>query len=234
MSNNILLLLTLLADFGALLVFFRFFGKSGVFCWTVITSIAANIEVLILVHAFGMEQTLGNVLFASSFLATDILSEAYGKKAADKAVWIGIAANVSFVIISQMWLLFTPASDDWAMVSVKALFSHTPRIMTASVIAYVVSELFDVWSYHAWWDFTTRKCGDSGKFLWLRNNVSTLAAQLINTALFTAVAFTGVYPLKTVISIALSSYVIFIFTSLLDTPFIYFARWMHRHGMERD
>ncbi len=48
--------------------------------WTVLATIAANIEVLIMVTAFGMEMTLGNILFASTFLVTDILSELYGKK----------------------------------------------------------------------------------------------------------------------------------------------------------
>ena len=83
-QNEIALILSVFAFFGGLVAFFRFFGKNGIFAWTVICTIAANIEVLILVHAFGMDTTLGNVIFASSFLATDMMSEIYGKKEANR------------------------------------------------------------------------------------------------------------------------------------------------------
>jgi uncharacterized integral membrane protein (TIGR00697 family) len=222
----LLLIVSLVVCFGGLVAFFRVFGKAGVYAWTVFETIAANIEVLILIHAFGMEMTLGNVLFASSFLATDILSEVYGKKAADKAVWLGIAATVAFIVASIFWNFYIPSKNDVAWKGIHSVFSLTPRVMCASLIAYVISELLDVWFYHKWWDFTTRKCNDPKKFLWLRNNVSTLTAQLINTVAFNALAFWGTYDTRTLISIMISSYVIFIFTSLLDTPFVYFARWL--------
>ena len=72
-------------------------GKGGLFAWIGICAVFANVEVLILVHAFGMDQTLGNTLFASSFLATDILSELYGKKDANKGVLVGIITTVMFI-----------------------------------------------------------------------------------------------------------------------------------------
>ena len=80
MPNELLLILSLFFLFGSVLVFYRLFGKLGLYVWTVIATIAANIEVLILVDAFGLEQTLGNVLFATTFLVTDILSENHSKK----------------------------------------------------------------------------------------------------------------------------------------------------------
>ena len=80
MRNELLILLSLVVLYGSVLLWMKLFGKQGLYGWTVIATIAANIEVLILVDAFGMEQTLGNVLFASTFLVTDILSESYGKK----------------------------------------------------------------------------------------------------------------------------------------------------------
>ena len=80
--NEILLVLSLLVIYGSVLLVYRLFGKSGLYCFTAIATITANIEVLIMVDAFGMEQTLGNILFASTFLVTDIISEVDGKKAA--------------------------------------------------------------------------------------------------------------------------------------------------------
>lgn len=228
MSNELLLIVSLAASFGGLLLFFRLFGKAGCMAWTAVCTILANIEVMILVNAFGMEQTLGNTLFASSFLATDFLSELYGKRDADRAVWIGIATSCTFILFSSLWVLYTPSPNDWAMGGIKSLFTHTPRILIASLAGYAVSELFDVWMYHKWWDFTTRKSGSSSKYLWLRNNASTLAAQAVNILIFNFGAFFGMYDMKTLLSITAACYVIYIFTSLLDTPFVYLARKIYK------
>ena len=103
--NEILLVASLFVIYGCVLLAYRMFGKSGLYCFTAIATITANIEVLIMVKAFGMEQTLGNILFASTFLVTDIISEIEGKKAAKKAVNIGIFTSVFFIIVSQSWLL---------------------------------------------------------------------------------------------------------------------------------
>lgn len=224
--NEWILILSLVITYGMTLLFYRLFGKSGLYCWTALATIAANIEVLIVIVAFGMEQTLGNILFASTFLVTDILSEIYGKDASKKAVGIGIATSLSFIVISQSWLIYTPAASDFAMPHMQAIFSNTPRLMLTSFLVYAICQRFDVWAYHKWWAFTTKKCGDSTRFLWLRNNGSTLISQLLNTALFTLGAFWGVYSWDTLLSLMLSSYVIFIFTSLADTPAVYLARFI--------
>lgn len=224
MRNEILLIVSLLITFSSIIVLFKLFKEQGLYLWTVIATIAANIEVLIVVNAFGMEMTLGNILFASTFLVTDILSELYGKKKAQTAVWLGIATSVAFIVISQSWLLYIPNENDFAMPSIRAVFSNTPRLMLVGIAVYVIVQLFDVWAYHKWWAFTSRKFDDKKKFLWLRNNGSTLISQLLNTILFTWGAFLGTHDTATLISIAASSYVIFIATSLLDTPFIYIAR----------
>lgn len=224
MPNELLLILTLLLTFSGVLVFYKIFGKTGLHVWTAIATITANIEVLILVEAFGMEQTLGNVLFASNFLVTDILSELHGKEEANKAVNIGIAASIAFIFISQSWFLYTPATNDWASGSIYAIFSNTPRLMLASFLVYAICQKFDVWAYHKWWAFTQKKFGDKERFLWLRNNGSTLVSQLLNTVLYTFGAFLGTYELETLFSICLSSYIIFIVTSLADTPFVYLSK----------
>ena len=224
MHNEILLIGSLILLFGGVLLFYYLFGTTGLYCWTVFATIAANIEVLILVNAFGMEQTLGNVMFASTFLVTDILSEVAGKKEANKAVRLGIFSSLFFILVSQLWLQFTPAETDFIMPHIQAVFSNTPRLMLASFLVYAICQQFDVWAYHKWWAFTTKKCGDSQRFLWVRNNGSTLISQFLNTLLFTLGAFWGVHDTPTLISIIASSYVIFVCTSLLDTPFIFLAR----------
>lgn len=222
--NELILIVSLLVLFTAVVFVYKFFGKSGIFAMNAIITIMANIEVLLLVKAFGLEQTLGNVLFASTFLMTDILSEMEGKKEAHKAVWLGMLAAVSMVIISQSWFLYAPADNDWARPHLEAIFSVTPRLLFASLLGYIVSQKLDVFLYHKIWNFTEKKTGSKDKFLWVRNNGATLTAQIANTLIFNLVAFYGMYDTKTLISIIVSSYLIYIITSLLDTPFLYLVR----------
>lgn len=222
--NELFLCITLFVSFGGTLLFLKAFGKGGLFAWIGICTILANIEVTIVVHAFGMDQTLGNTLFAATFLATDILSERYGRKDAGKGVLAGILTNLSFILLSFMWVHYIPAKSDWASGFVKGLFSNTPRMLIASLIAYAISEAVDVFLYHAWWGLTEKKTGSHTKMLWFRNNCSTLISQLVNIVIFNFGAFFSIYSMGDLIAITASCYVIYVATSLLDTPFIYLAR----------
>lgn len=228
MKNELLLMGSVLVNYGLVLLAYKLFGKSGLYIMTVFSTILANIEVLIMIDGFGMEQTLGNVIFASTYLITDILSENEGKRSADKAVWIGVFTSASMLLITQYWLLYTPAASDWASPHISAIFSTTPRLLLASFLGYVVSQKLDVWLYHRWWALTTKKTGNKKAFLWLRNNGSTLISQFINTIVFNMIAFWGMYDGATVVSIMVAGYVIYVFTSLLDTPFVYLARKMKK------
>lgn len=228
--NELILILSLFVIYGGVLLAYRIFGKTGLFAFNAIVTVLANIEVLILVDAFGMEQTLGNVLFASTYLMTDILSENEGKKQAGRAVNIGIFAAIVMIIITQSWFLYTPSASDWVTPSIKTVFSTTPRLLFASLLGYAVSQKLDVFLYHKWWALTEKIKGNKKAFLWVRNNGSTLISQVINTLLFNIVAFAGRYDTTTLVSIIVSSYLIYIVTSLLDTPFVYIARKMKNRG----
>lgn len=230
MQNELLLLLSFVVIYGGALLAYRLFGTHGLYAVNALATVVANIEVLLVINAFGMEQTLGNVLFAVTFLITDILSENEGKKAARNAVFVGILASVLFLLISQSWLLYRLADSDWAGEAFRTLFSNTPRMLFASLSVYAISQIFDVWLYHAWWRLTAAKSGDKRKFLWLRNNGSTLVSQLVNTVLFNLIAFWGTYDTPTLVSIIAAGYVVYIVTSLLDTPAVYIARRMKENG----
>lgn len=234
MKNELLLIASVILIYGAVIVAYKLFGKIGMYVMTVIATILANIEVLMLVDGFGMEQTLGNVMFASTYLVTDILSENEGKKSATKAVWLGVFTSVIMLTFTQYWLLYTPSQNDWASEHIAAIFSTTPRLLAASFLGYIISQRFDVWLYHKWWDISIKKTGNSKGLLWLRNNGSTLISQIINTVIFTTIAFWGVYETKTFISVMISSYVIYVFTSLLDTPAVYIARYMKEKNLIKD
>ncbi len=234
MSNELLLLISVTVIFSSVVLFFKLFGKTGLYCWTVLATVAANIEVTMVVDAFGMEQTLGNILFASTFLATDILSETSGRKAANKAVFISVATSVMFILISQSWMLYTPNGNDIAYESISKVFANTPRLMISSLVVYAIVQLFDVFAYHFIWDKTTKLCKDKKRFLWLRNNLATMLSQLLNSVLYTYAAFYGVYSNETLWNIIFSSLVIFVITSLIDTPAVYIARRIAPDSEETD
>ena len=232
--NELLLVLQLFVFYGMVIISYKLFGKLGLMCWTVIATISANIEVLICVRAFGMNMTLGNILFASTFVVTDILSELYGKKEANKAVNIGIFISALFIIISQSWLLFIPNESDFAMPAMKEIFSNTPRLMITGLLVYAIVQRFDVWAYHKWWQLTEKICADKHKYLWIRNNGSTLLSQFLNAVLFTFGAFYGVFDVTTIINILFASYIIFIVTSIADTPVVYICRNIKEGGKIND
>lgn len=229
--NELLLLISVLFIYGSVLLFYRLFGNAGLYCLNAVVTITANIEVLLLVVAFGLEQTLGNVLFASTFLITDILSETSGKKAARRGVYIGIAASLFFLVISQTWMWYQPSINSALAPALQEVFSHTPRMVLAGISVYVVVQLLDVQLYHVIWSLTERFSNSKKGFLWLRNNVATLISQLMNSILFNLAAFWGTYDLQTLISIISSTYLIYIFTTLLDTPFVYIARKLRKDAV---
>ncbi|MEG1160210.1 MAG: queuosine precursor transporter [Acidaminococcaceae bacterium] len=224
MSNESLLILNILIIYGGILVFYKLFGHAGLLCWTVFATIAANIEVMILINAFSLEQTLGNVVFASTFIVTDILSEVSGKKKANEAVNMGVMVSAMFIVVSQLWLLYTPSANDHIFPHIQAVFSNTPRMMISGLVVYSIVQRFDVWLYHHLWSLTAKYTGNPHSYLWLRNNAATLISQALNAVLFTYGAFYGTYDNATLVDIILTSYCVFIVTSLADTPVLYWAR----------
>ncbi|WP_207260793.1 queuosine precursor transporter [Desulfovibrio sp. Huiquan2017] len=216
--NELLWILFALMDLCMVLVVYRLFGKVGLFGLMVFNLLLCNIQVLKTVELFGLTTTLGNVLYASVFLSTDLLSEFYGKKEARKGVLLGFVTLVMMVGYMQIALYFQPAASDFAQPHLEALFGFLPRVALASMAAYLVSQLHDVWAFHA----IRERTGE--KHLWLRNNASTMISQLLDSAIFCIVAFWGVFPADVFMEILLSTYIIKVVVAALDTPFIYLAK----------
>ncbi|MBI9102944.1 MAG: queuosine precursor transporter [Spirochaetales bacterium] len=216
----------LAANFGGILFAYRFFGKTGLLIWIPIAAIIANIQVVKTVELFGITATLGNIVYATSFLATDILNENYGKKEAGKAVYIGFFSLILLTIMMNLALLFKPDSSDFAQESLSTIFSIMPRITLGSLIAYGVSQLHDVWAYNFWKQRNPEK-----KFLWIRNNLSTMVSQLIDSAVFTVIAFLGLFPTEVFIEILITTYIFKLIVAALDTPFLYIAKGWKDKGI---
>lgn len=220
MTNNMLFIASVLVYLAAVLVLYKFYGKNGLFIFAVFSTVLANIQVCKCVDVFGLSTTAGNTLYAATFLVTDILSEKYGKKDAAKAVSYGITVTILWIIGTQLTLLFIPNGNDYINDSLKVVFGLVPRIAIASLIGYAVSQSVDVFLYHKIWS----KTGNNKSGLWIRNNFSTLTSQLLDTVIFTILAFWGTYPVPVFLSILLTTYFFKAVVALADTPFIYLAR----------
>lgn len=218
--NSLLFMGTIVFYMAGMLGAYKLFGKSGLYVWTAFGVIVSSIEALVQCTMFSMPLTLGNALYASSFTATDILSEKYGKREANKAVNIGLFTTVIWVVATQLIILFVPGDADMVMPALKNLFGFVPRLSLASIFTYAVTQRVDVVLYHWWW----KKTGHTDKYLWLRNNGSTLISQFIDTVVFTLVAFLGVYDLPYVMYLCLTTYFVKAIVALLDTPCVYLAR----------
>ena len=218
----------LAANFGGILFAYRFFGKTGLLIWIPLASVIANIQVIKTVELFGITATLGNIVYATSFLATDILNENYGKKEAGKAVYIGFFSLILLTVMMNLALLFEPHSSDFAHDSLSIIFSIMPRITLGSLSAYALSQLHDVWAYNFWKQRNPEK-----KYLWLRNNLSTMVSQLIDSLVFSFIAFWGLFPKEVFIEILITTYIFKWIVAALDTPFIYLAKnWKERGRVE--
>ncbi|WP_421903851.1 queuosine precursor transporter [Maridesulfovibrio sp.] len=219
--NELLWLGFAVMDLSLVLVIYRFFGKIGLFGLIVFNLILCNIQVLKTIELFGMTTTLGNILYASVFLSTDMLSEFYGKKEAKKAVYLGFVVLVMAVVYMQLALMFTPAADDFAQPHLEAIFGFLPRIALGSMAAYIVSQLNDVYVFHLLKD----KMGE--RHLWLRNNASTLLSQFLDSSVFCFVALWGLFPFEVWVEILFTTYLFKVIVAVMDTPFLYMARRLH-------
>lgn len=218
MLNNILLIVSIIGVFGMLLLTKKLFGRDGLIAWIGIATILAEIGVTKQINMLGMSATLGNVLFASNFLATDILAECYGEKDAKKGVLFGIFAVIGFVIATQIMLVFTPNEFDYVQESLKNVFGVIPRICISSIVMFGISNYTDVKLY----SYLKEKM--NGKYLWLRNNICTILCNGLENFIFSYLVFAGTMPFKEIMLIGLSTTIIEGLIALCDTPFLYLSR----------
>ncbi len=222
MSNELLWFLFAIVNFSLFLFAYRFFGKTGIFVWIGVATVLANIQVTKSINLFGFEATMGNIMYGTIFLATDALNEVYSNKAAKKAVWMGFFILIAATIIMQIALAFEPNQYDLGQDSLQTIFGFFPRLVLASLTAFLVSQFCDVYFFQK-----IRAKLPSDKHLWIRNNGSTMLSQLIDTAIFVPIAFLGVLPTEVLFGwtgIFVSTYVIKVIVAALDTPFLYLLK----------
>ncbi|MBR4262028.1 MAG: queuosine precursor transporter [Bacilli bacterium] len=214
---NILLgFLSIIITFSLVVIIERLFKKEGLFVWISVITVIANILVCKSIEILGFVTCLGNVSFASNFLASNILCEKYSKEDSIKAIRLGVFSSIIFIILTQFALLFIPSNEDLVQNSMKTLFSINLRTSIASISMYYISNILSINIYEKIKKRIPKK-------KWIRNNVSTMVCNSLENYLFTTLAFIGIFDILTIISIATVASVIEIVIAALDTPFLYLS-----------
>ncbi|KKW44756.1 MAG: Transporter, partial [Parcubacteria group bacterium GW2011_GWA2_56_7] len=174
----------------------------------------------------GLSTSVAIFMVPLTFLITDIVEETFGKKVANQFIAVGVISILVILAFTLLFVALPPASRYDANEAYRTVLGQSARIMTASLIAFVVSQYHDVWAFNFW------KQRTGGRFLWLRNNFSTIVSQAIDTLLFMFIAFYHITPKFTalyILSIAIPYYLLKISFAVLDTPFVYLGvRWLKR------
>ncbi|HPF15655.1 MAG: queuosine precursor transporter [Planctomycetes bacterium] len=177
--------------------------------------------------------TSGIITYPITFLLTDLVSEIWGRRRADFMVWMGFGMSFLMLILLKMAVILPP-SPIWVLPAMgmpdsasmqqafEATFRNPSILLFASMLAYLVAQLFDVRLYHFWWKFT------GGRHMWLRNNGSTIISQLVDTIIVNGIFlhFGLGIPGATIVQIILAVYLCKVALALIDTPFMYLGLYM--------
>ena len=225
LNQELLWVATIFIDLGCALIMFYIFGRQGLYATIVISLLLANLQGPKLTEIFGLQTSMAVILYSSIYFATDLLSERYGKEEATRAVMIGFLVSIVILLMTSLSLLYVPTTSSEAAslaenvhAATITLFDYSPRFVMGSLLAYLVSQRMDVLIFH----YLKRKT--SGKHLWLRNNLSTMISQGLDTLVYGLIVWWGVVDFFTAMTLAGSKYVFKVLIALIDTPFIYIAR----------
>ncbi|MFP4454919.1 MAG: queuosine precursor transporter [Desulfonatronovibrio sp.] len=165
----------------------------------------------------GVVLPAGILAYCITFVASDVISEIWGKEKASQVVLGGFATLVVCLGLIQLALVW-PGAVFWDNhQAYGSILGAAPRIIIASLAAYLVSQNHDVWAFHFW------KKTFRGRHLWIRNNLSTASSQVIDSVIFITIAFYGTMPILPLIA---GQVMIKILIAFIDTPVVYFLVWL--------
>jgi len=158
----------------------------------------------------------GILPYPLTFLVTDLISELYGQKKANIVVFSGFVASMFVLLFLWLGGQFNAIPDSIVNDNTyNKVFQNAWRIIAASMIAYLFAQFIDVKIFHFWKRLT------NGKHLWLRNNGSTIASQLVDTTLVVMILFVGVWEPSNIISAIIDGWLFKMLMAAIDTPIIY-------------
>ncbi|WP_425446919.1 queuosine precursor transporter [Dethiothermospora halolimnae] len=196
-------------------------------CLFVTLLVVSNIIASKIMIIGGLMGPAAVLCYAFTFAISDTMAEVWGKEKTTYIVRLGFLASIVAAILIKVAIAM-PASPFWKNQSEYSLIlGSNIRMVIASMLAYLASQHHDIWAFHFW------KGKTKGKYLWIRNNMSTLISQIIDTVIFILVAFYGLgMPLLTMIR---DQYILKIIIAIGDTPLVYLFVYMVRRyiGDER-
>ena len=190
--------------------------------------VLTNIIGVKLFEIYSITLTTGIITYPLTFLITDIVCEVFGKKKASLMVLLGFFASILSLIFINLAVIL-PGSEVWVNNSLgynsiedmqnayESVFTLPGFLITASMLAYLVAQLIDVNIFHYLKKLT------SGKKLWLRNNISTIFSQLVDTIIVNSIFLYFGLNLgwDIILNIIIASYIFKILIAIFDTPFVY-------------
>ncbi|MFH1317283.1 MAG: queuosine precursor transporter [Candidatus Woesearchaeota archaeon] len=188
--------------------------------------ILANVLGTKITTLFGVRVSVGIFFIPVLFLVTDIICEVHGKKKAKAFVYIALFVMIITLVMTYFSIILPPNATWGNQEAFAIIFNSSLRISFASIIAFIFSQFHDVWAFHYWKKLT------KGKYLWLRNNASTIVSQLIDTTIFMFIAFYNINPgfdAGFIISLIIPYWLLKIGFALADTPFVYLGTmWLRK------
>jgi len=199
-------------------------NKKILICLTLyITSLfAANtLGVKLMPFLFGTHLSVAIFSYPIIFIMTDVIGEVYGKKMAKNFVLTGVISIILFLIYSVLSSI-VPWSNDglWLKDGYNQIFGLSARFSIASLVAFVIAEYQDVFSFF----FFKNKIGN--KYFWLRSNLSNIWSQLLDSAIFMIIAYIGIMPLKVIILIIIPWWIFKVLMGFLYTPLSYLGIYL--------
>lgn len=223
-------LLTLVFCYFAIFIFYKYWQVSGVYVFICIAIISCNIHVMKAAEFTWYSEpiALGTILYATTFLASDLLTELHGREVAQKAIFLSFTSSIVFIILMTLALGYSPLGNNLtehqhfnnAHNALMVIFTPSFAIITASFTAYMLSQLTDIFIFSKLKKLTTNK------HLWLRTIVAVGAAALIDSFVFNILAW-KVFALNEVswssllLTYILGAYILQMLVASLNVPALY-------------
>lgn len=216
MTNEILFFIFLILSLSLPIIFLKG-GKSWLFGYIGINGCLLIPIAPLSIDVFGYTISAVTILWAPIYLCTDILTEKYGKKAAMHGAVLSAMTGFVVILCIQLVLSFTPTEASVAWHSdLSTIYQYSVRMVLIGATVFMIAQFLDIYIY----DFIHQKTGE--KFLWLRNNASTLFTTFINNILFWWLALGNV--VDNWFASAIAAYFLTVIIAVSDTPFIYLAK----------
>lgn len=179
-----------------------------------------------IIDFLGVSVSVGIFMVPITFLITDIVTEVYGRKVVKEFIIGGILALSMIFLFTGIFVLVEPHERYAFNSDYKNVFGNSMRMIIASIVAFALAQFHDMYAFEFW------KKKTKGKALWMRNNLSTIVSQLIDTFVYMMIAFYMASPKFTflfIIQLMIPYYIFKIIFAIIDTPFVYLGvKWLRK------